>query len=258
MKLRSDMNTVASGVIAVVGGMIMDLVFEAERMPQLDESLDASSLAYKPGGKGSNTCVAIYRAQHNKPIKNLAKSVDKQEPVEDSSASDTSVLPSVSNQEESFKVGAYLNTNVEDNAFDRELKKNLQHSHVDISGVRTFSSEITDTCAVFVEEFTGESRDIGYPRANTLWILRYEDSVRCLMGEQIPHLIVCHLETKREIIERVLETAAKHGVDTLLNPSPVVYLLTTTYKHVTHLIVNEREAAELSSMDEKMLEGLDG
>lgn len=45
----------------------MDLIFEAERMPKLGESLGASSLAYKPGGKGSNKAIAIYRTQHNNP-----------------------------------------------------------------------------------------------------------------------------------------------------------------------------------------------
>ncbi len=66
MKLRPE-NKVASSVIAVVGGMIMDLLFEALRMPELGESLDASSLAYKPSGKGSNTSIALYRAQYNNP-----------------------------------------------------------------------------------------------------------------------------------------------------------------------------------------------
>ncbi len=161
-------------------------------------------------------------------------------------------------EDENIEVGVFLNTAIGDDAFGRQLKKNLQANGVDVSGVRTFSNEMTGTCAVFVEEFTGESRDIGYPGANTNWVPRYQDSVECLAGGHTPDLIVCHLETKRETIEKILETAAKNGVDTLLNPSPVVYLLTTVYKNVTHLVVNEREAAELSAMNEKELENLDG
>ena len=70
-KLRSKPSSSAVGhsFIAVVGDMIMDVVFESERMP----ALDASSLADKPGGKGSNTAVAIYRAQHKKPINGQAE-----------------------------------------------------------------------------------------------------------------------------------------------------------------------------------------
>lgn len=45
----------------------MDLVYEVTRMLDHNESLDALSLVYKPGGKGSNTAIAIYRGCHNKP-----------------------------------------------------------------------------------------------------------------------------------------------------------------------------------------------
>ena len=53
MRLRStagNNNATDGAVIAVVGGAIMDMVFEVDRMPEADESLDASSLTYKPGG----------------------------------------------------------------------------------------------------------------------------------------------------------------------------------------------------------------
>ena len=52
-KLRSKPSSSAVGrsFIAVVGDMIMDLVFESERMPSLDESPDASSLAYDPAAR---------------------------------------------------------------------------------------------------------------------------------------------------------------------------------------------------------------
>jgi ribokinase len=167
-------------------------------------------------------------------------------------------VSATNDEDEEIEVEVFLNTAIGDDAFGRQLKKNLQSNGIDVSGVRTFSNEMTGTCAVFVEELTGESRDIGYPGANTNWVPRYQDSVECLAGGHTPDLIACHLETKRETIEKVLETAAKNGVDTLLNPSPVAYLLTTVYKNVTHLVVNEREAAELSGMYESELENLDG
>jgi len=61
MRLRSEANIVANRMIGVVGGMITDPVFEAEQMPDLEESLNASSLTYKPGDRGSNTYAATYR-----------------------------------------------------------------------------------------------------------------------------------------------------------------------------------------------------
>ncbi|PVH73324.1 Ribokinase-like protein [Cadophora sp. DSE1049] len=232
MKLRSDTNSVSTCAIAVVGGMTMDLVFEAKRMPRLGESLDASSLAYKPGGKGSNTSVAIYRAQHNKPIDKPAVAVERsvEKPNDKtirqpggSSGTSTEVYANGADIER-IEVGVYLNTAIGEDAFGGQLKKNLEKNGVDVSGVRTLSNETTGTCAVFVEKYTGQSRDIGYPGANTNWVPRYHDSVECLAGRRIPNLIVCHLETKRETVERVLETASKNDVETLLNPSPVTYI----------------------------------
>jgi ribokinase len=170
-----------------------------------------------------------------------------------------SIYGSATNDEdEKIEVGVFLNTAMGDDEFGRQLKKNLQSNGVDVSGVRMFLNEMTGTCAVFVEKLTGESRDIGYLGANTNWVPRYQDSVECLAGGYIPDLIVCHLETKRETIEKRLETAAKNGVDTLLNPSPVAYLPSSVYKNVTHLVVDEREAAELSRMYDTELENLDG
>ncbi len=45
--------------------------------------------------------------------------------------------------------------------------------------------------------------------------------MECLAEAITPDLIVCHLEIKRQTIEKILATAAKNGVDALLNPSPV-------------------------------------
>lgn len=223
----------------------MDLIFEIERMPMLDESLDALSLAYKPGGKGPNTAVAIYRAQHQKPIDNMQQQ-QQQSTAAPADLGSTTASASAPGHERPSEVLVYLNTAVGDDAFGRQLKKHLAQNGVDISGVRNFSDNQTGTCAVFVERFGGESRDIAYPGANMNWKPRYQDSVECLADGNKPDLIVTHLGIKRETIERVLETASKFGVDTLLNPSPVVYLLSTIYKNVTHLVVNLKEAAQLS------------
>lgn len=46
---------------------------------------------------------------------------------------------------------------------------------------------------------------------------------------------------------QILETARKAGVDVLLNPAPAVKLPEHVYPAITHLIVNESEAALLTS-----------
>ena len=146
-----------------------------------------------------------------------------------------------------------------DDGFGQTLKTSLQKNGVDISGVRKFKNQMSGTCSVFVDAFTASSREIGFPGANTNWKPTEQDSVQCLTGKdnQIPHFIVCHLETKVETVEAILATASKHGVETLLNPSPVSNIESKHYKNITHLIVNETEAAELSPQDKEELERLE-
>lgn len=226
----------------------MDLVYETTRMPDLDESLDALSLAYKPGGKGSNTAIAIYRGCHKKPTPETGVAA----PAAPAAQEDGCSTGDMDEKEPEIKV--YLNTAIGNDQFGKTLKKNLENNGIDTSGIRQRSNDQTGTCAVFVEKYSGNSRDIGFPGANTNWQPKYQDSVECLAGGNKPDLIVTHLENKRETVEAVLKTASKNGVETLLNPSPVYYLFAPIYKSVTHLLINEKEAAELAGIPEKELE----
>jgi ribokinase len=244
-RLRSSKSNTGRAVIAVVGGAIMDLVYETTRMPDVDESLDALSLAYKPGGKGSNTAIAIYRGCHNKTTPETGVAA----PAAQENGFSTGDMDK---KEPEIKV--YLNTAIGNDQFGTTLKKNLETNGIDTSGIRQHSNDQTGTCAVFVEKYSGNSRDIGYPGANTNWQPKYQDPVECLAGGNKPDLIITHLEKKRETVEAVLNTASKNGVETLLNPSPVYYLLAPIYKTVTHLLINKKEAAELAGIPEKELE----
>ncbi|KAJ4304632.1 hypothetical protein N0V90_000158 [Kalmusia sp. IMI 367209] len=195
-------------VVSVVGGMIMDQFSQAEWMPKNDESLDADGRVYKPGGKGSNTSIAVYRSQYKKPIYG-----SKPEPIEPIATSDERRRGAV----------VYLNTAVGNDQFGKELTKNLKQNGIDTHGVRTFPGQMTGICAVFINPFTKESRDIGYPDTNTNWTPREPDSIICLTGKepQTLDLVVCHLETKHETVETLLATVTEHGIETLLNPSPL-------------------------------------
>lgn len=55
-------------IVAVIGGINMDLLMEVHRAPEVGESMDALSLVSLPGGKGANTAVAAYRASRSKPL----------------------------------------------------------------------------------------------------------------------------------------------------------------------------------------------
>ena len=215
-------------VIAVVGGAIMDLVFEVERMPDNDESLAASSLVNKPGGKGSNTAIAIYRAQHEKPV----AEGDIPVPIENLTSSRNGYMISGLARR---NVRVFLNTNVAQDSFGDQLRENLINNHIDDSGVETKGRDVrTGTCAVIVDTTTKQSRDIPFHGANLDWRPSEPDSVTCLAQGNTPDLIVCQLENKIETIEEILLTATRHGVPTLFNPSPVAAVLSDDYKNMTH------------------------
>ena len=224
----------------------MDLVYETERMPGPDESLDALSLVYKCGDEGSNTAVAIYRAQHDEP-KSLLDHVNAVTSTASSADGD------VSNDQKRDEVKVYLNTAVGDDTFGKQLMNNLVQNGIDVSGVHTLEDDQTGTCAVFVETLTGRSRDIGFPGANTNWLPLDQDSVECLAGGNKADLIVTHLENDPKVVESVLETASKNGVETLLNPSPVYHMPSAIYKKVTHLVMNEIEAAKLAGLSREVV-----
>ena len=147
-------------------------------------------------------------------------------------------------------IRVYMNGAVGDDAFGAKLKGNLEHMGIDVSGIATIGKEVSGTCSVIVQGKHGESRNLAYQGANRRWAFRENASVEGFAGGiSKPDLIISHLGIRREEVEKVLEVAGKRGVDTVLNPSPAVYLLSSMYKNVTHLIVNEFEAALLTATE---------
>ena len=225
----------------------MDMILETERIPEQGESMDSLSWGNYPGGKGGNTAVATYRASHKKPRADGPLSTSAKSPTKNGKEED----PGSRRQ-----VQVYMNGCVGDDEFGTELIDQLRASNVDTSGVHIAPSGKTGACVVLVEIANGESRNIGHPGANNVWSPRIANSVECLAGGQRPDLVIAHLENPREVIEQVLQTAGRRGVDTLLNPSPASYLVTTLYKSVTHLIMNETEAATLSGRSSDEYKGI--
>ncbi|KAK9423246.1 putative Ribokinase [Seiridium unicorne] len=238
MRLRSSAtnSTMAPCVISVVGGLNMDMVFETLRVPDVGESIDGTSLETFPGGKGANTAIATYRGSHNKP----------------SGRAGTSRVGNGN----TVDIRVFMNGMVGNDEFGRQLKARLEENGIDVSGVLLSEGERSGTCVVMVESGTGESRNLAYQGANLKWKPRIPRSVTCLANGEKPDLVVAHLGIPREQVEKVLSTATSKGVDTLLNPSPALHLVSSTFKNLTHLIMNESEAAELTSRDLGELDNL--
>lgn len=212
----------ARPTVAVVGGLNMDLIFETGRMPGIGESMDCAAMASFPGGKGANTAVATYRAGRSRPTSG-SKGIN-----------------------DNGNIQVYMNGAVGDDDFGVALKSKLEQQGVNVSGVRTIENEKSGTCVVIVETEPGDSRNIAYQGANLKWTPPERNSIECLAGGAKPDLLISHLGVRRGEVESVLETASRNNVETLLNPSPAVYLVNCTYKNLTHLVLNETEAALLS------------
>lgn len=91
-----------------------------------------------------------------------------------------------------------------------------------------------------------ENRILVYPGANhVMKPAEFQNPDECF-GPSRPDLLVSQLELHRETIEALLLTAKKAGIDTLLNPSPAHFLADSVYQGLTHLILNETEAAILT------------
>ncbi|KAK1047475.1 hypothetical protein LTR33_014966 [Friedmanniomyces endolithicus] len=144
-----------------------------------------------------------------------------------------------------------MNGAVGDDAYGKTLLKKLEDHEIDTTGVHTFEGAQSGTCVVIVEKDTGESRNLGILGANGQYEPHEPERIECLAGKAgkngtKPDLIVTHLAVPRETVEQILETASNAGVDTILNPSAPLYLVSEVYPAVTHLIMNESEAAILT------------
>ncbi|KAK6331730.1 hypothetical protein TWF718_002273 [Orbilia javanica] len=226
--------------IAIIGGLNMDMIYSVDRIPDVGESKDAISLVQCPGGKGANTAVAAYRASHFNPSQ---KGRVARQGASSSSAGDD--------------IRVFMNGAVGRDAFGAQLTQQLESNGVNTTAVRALNGRVSGTCCVFVEKRTGESRNIAYQGANLEWTPLEANSVTCFLGggNEKPDLIVLHLGIPANVVAGVLATAAKEGVDTLLNPSPAVPLNTSTYKNLTHLVLNESEAAMLSGESLEKFQG---
>jgi ribokinase len=205
--------------IAVIGSLNADLVTITPRVPIGGETLTASSFTTGPGGKGANQAVACSRLSRPKPSSRSA------------TTSDTIEVKMVG------AVGA--------DEFGPMLLKSMKDSCVDTQSINVVEGTPTGVAVIIVEESTGENRIMLNPGAN--YTLKPEDFLNSKdMGSPLPDLIILQLEIPLDTVLQILKTAKQAGVDVLLNPAPAVKLPDEVYSAVTHLIVNETEAAILS------------
>ena len=233
--------------VVVLGGINMDLIFETERIPGSGESISGTSLSKFSGGKGANTAVAAYRASHDRP-RNDHNAVASTAVICNEVLSENG---GVANSNRALlEVHVFLNGAVGKDEFGPVLLDRLVRKGVDVSQVQVLDGEETGTAVVMVEAWSGESRCLAYLGANKKWESKHIKSVNSMAGGSKPDIVICHLSNSLDEVTRVLVKAREEKLDTLLNPSPAAHLEASIYRSVTHLILNEQEAAVLSKSAE--------
>ena len=202
-----------SVIITVIGSLNKDLITRTSRVPAAGETITANSFSTGSGWKGANQAIACARLSRH----------------DANSKSDVTVC----------MIGC-----VGFDSFGQELVRGLNSDGVDTSGVDILDGEITGVSVIVVEEDTGENRIMFSPGANySLTPERFID-----LPAPLPALIVLQMEIPLETIFQVLEIARKNAVEVLLNPAPALQLPDAAYQAITHLVLNETEAATLSQL----------
>ncbi|KAH6996529.1 Ribokinase-like protein [Ilyonectria sp. MPI-CAGE-AT-0026] len=141
---------------------------------------------------------------------------------------------------------------VGDDRYGKEFIVELKKNGVDASGVLTVPNTRSSVCFVMVEHSTRENRCLFTLGATAIW--KKEDFINAeqLGGGIRPDLVVAQMETDKEVVETIIETAGTAGIEFCLNEAPATPIDKRLYRHLTHLLVNESEAAIMSSrhMDE--------
>ena len=208
----------ASKTITIIGSLNVDLVTVTSRVPSGGETLTATSFTTGPGGKGANQAVACARLSRPKPTSTP------------SSPSDVTIK----------MLGA-----VGADEFGPSLLSGMKADGIDTTSVSTVPNQKTGVAVILVEESSGENRILLSPGANHT--LQPSDfTTPTSLGSPLPDLIILQLEIPLPTVLQILQTAKQAGTAVLVNPAPAVELPEEVYPSITHLIVNESEAAILS------------
>jgi ribokinase len=244
-----------TSIIAVIGGLNVDLVTVTDRLPETGETINSISFSRHLGGKGANSAVAAYRVSHKNPA--LESTIPTHIPHEAHQRFSYSDGDD-DGEEEELEISVRMLGAVGDDEFGRPCIEKLRQTGVNVSGIRTMAGQHTGVAVIIVEADYGENRILTTPGANLALLPTDFLTFDSLAGGVWPDLLIAQLEIPRETIERILETASHAGVDVLLNPAPAQVLLSTVYPMITHLVVNETEAALLSGRFMREIETPEG
>jgi ribokinase len=222
----------SSANITVIGSLMVDHIFFINRLPDIGETYPAVKYQKAPGGKGANAAIATYRTCHTK-----------------------AQLETLSEAAPQFDVKVRMVGAVGKDAEGEFMLDALRENKVNIEGVRVVNDNNTGMMFVMVQKVDDsmDNRLISTIGANSA--LKPDDfaTETDLCKGSRPDLIIAQLELELGTIERILEIAGKANIKVLLNAAPAITIVSDLYRYITHLVVNETEAAILSGRDAKQV-----
>ncbi|KAI1454144.1 Ribokinase-like protein [Annulohypoxylon moriforme] len=209
--------------ITVLGSLNIDLVSYVPHHPVPGETITSRLFTVSPGGKGANQAVACAKLSRNSDLSSAAVDI-------------------------SF-VGA-----VGSDTYGTDLLNSLRSYGVKVESVAVRKDQRTGIAIIVVDETDGQNRIILSPESN--YSVQRADFESAL--GQKPDLLIMQLEIPLETVIQALRTATASKIPVLLNPAPAQTLPLEVYQNLSHIIVNESEAALLTNYSDSEFENSSG
>jgi ribokinase len=235
--------------ISIIGGLDYDLIMIADRIPDGGESLLANEYLEALGGKGANSAIATYRTCHKQPEDTLetAPTYTSERRGDEETAKEQ--LRSTHMRSDELEINVKMIGAVGDDKYGERFYAGLKKNGVDSSGIITVPNTQSSICFVMVENYTRENRCLFTLGATATWKKEHFMKAEDLGHGVRPDLCVAQMEIHKEVVEQMIETAGRAGIDFVLNAAPANQVTERTYQWITHLLVNESEAAIMSGRD---------
>ncbi|OKL61429.1 hypothetical protein UA08_03140 [Talaromyces atroroseus] len=170
---------IAPKTISIIGGLDLDLIIIANRLPNGGESLLANEYLEALGGKGANSAIATYRACHRKPMDmhdppqvGQVDEVDNAIHVEGKIAEtreQASHIATSNSLDDDVEINVRIVGAVGDEKYGERLYVELKESGVDASGIITVPNTQSSICFVIVDNYTRENRCLFTLGATATW-----------------------------------------------------------------------------------------
>ncbi|EXJ67126.1 uncharacterized protein A1O5_09773 [Cladophialophora psammophila CBS 110553] len=221
----------APQLISVIGCLHVDCIMMTDRIPDRGESYKARQYHEGLGGKGANAAIASYRSCHAQPPEGRLASLDDR--IDSSNEDEIEVC----------MIGAVGN-----DKYAQLFEDALQENGIDVSGLQKVDG-MTGKSFVQVEIASGENRCTFANNANDALTAEYFTKLESLANGRQPDLVIAQMEIDRAVVEQIIATAGEAGIEVLINAAPANHILSRYYRHITHLLVNETEAATMSGRE---------